>query len=262
MANKPISTPLPADLPENWTYGQTVAPSGSEAGLSQQYGYNYLMQQVNAAQEAANTINDAFTGLASSTDLSGYIPTSQKGAASGVASLDGTGKIPTAQIPALPYDASGSASAVQSNLTAHISNQQNPHNVTAAQAGADPAGTATQEVATHNQSGTAHADIRALVSAAQSTADAAQPSIITITLTTSWTPSGNNYQQAVSTQNITENTLVDLLPDAATVTQMANDGVTALIPQSGTNVITIIAVGAQPSAQMTISAALQEVSAS
>lgn len=64
MAVKPISTPLPADLPETWQTGQTVAPTGAEVGLSEQHGYNYLMEQVNAAQEALNTINNAFEDLA------------------------------------------------------------------------------------------------------------------------------------------------------------------------------------------------------
>ena len=45
MAEKPIAAPLPADLPDNWTYGQTVAPAGSDAGLTEQHGYNYLMEQ-------------------------------------------------------------------------------------------------------------------------------------------------------------------------------------------------------------------------
>ena len=43
MATKPIPTPLLADLPEDWTVGQTVAPTGEEVGLTQQHGYNYLM---------------------------------------------------------------------------------------------------------------------------------------------------------------------------------------------------------------------------
>lgn len=69
MATKPISTPLPADLPVNWTNSQTVAASGSDVGLTLQHGYNYLMQQVNAAQAAANAINNAFEDLASTEDL-------------------------------------------------------------------------------------------------------------------------------------------------------------------------------------------------
>ena len=48
--------PLPADLPENWTSGQTIAPTGAEVGLGNQYGYNYLMMQVNNAQRALKAL--------------------------------------------------------------------------------------------------------------------------------------------------------------------------------------------------------------
>lgn len=60
MADRPLSNPLPADLPEDWTSGQIVAPSGADVGLSQQHGYNYLMAQVNAVQQAVNAINESF----------------------------------------------------------------------------------------------------------------------------------------------------------------------------------------------------------
>lgn len=70
MANNPIPTPLPADLPENWALGQTISPGGTEVGLDIRHGYNYLMQQVNAAQEAINTTGEAFSDLADKTDLS------------------------------------------------------------------------------------------------------------------------------------------------------------------------------------------------
>ena len=69
MADKPIQSPLLANLPENWTVGQIVAPAGADVGLSQQHGYNYLMEQVNAAQEAVNTMNNAFEDLAASEDV-------------------------------------------------------------------------------------------------------------------------------------------------------------------------------------------------
>ena len=49
--------PLPADLPENWTSQQTVAPTGAEVGMDEQHGYNYLMKQVNNAQKAAKALN-------------------------------------------------------------------------------------------------------------------------------------------------------------------------------------------------------------
>lgn len=48
--------PLPADLPENWTSLQTVAPTGAEVGLDEQHGYNYLMKQVNNAQKALKAL--------------------------------------------------------------------------------------------------------------------------------------------------------------------------------------------------------------
>ena len=50
---------LPADLPTNWTGGQIVAPNGADAGLPEQYGYNYLMKAVNAAQQAINPLGNA-----------------------------------------------------------------------------------------------------------------------------------------------------------------------------------------------------------
>lgn len=73
MANKPLPSPLTADLPENWTYGQTVAPTGQEVGLPNNYGYNYLMAKVNEARTAINTINDAFAGLPDNNTLSQYL---------------------------------------------------------------------------------------------------------------------------------------------------------------------------------------------
>lgn len=60
--------PLPADLPENWTSQQTVAPTGAEVGLDEQHGYNYLMRQVNNAQKAAKALNDGKLGLHGTAD--------------------------------------------------------------------------------------------------------------------------------------------------------------------------------------------------
>lgn len=48
--------PLPADLPENWTSLQIIAPTGAEVGLDDQHGYNYLMRQVNNAQKALKAL--------------------------------------------------------------------------------------------------------------------------------------------------------------------------------------------------------------
>lgn len=72
-AINPITVPLPADLPENWTEGQTVAPDGTDEGLTEQHGYNYLMAQVNAAQEALQQVADYFPNLATTEDGGGFI---------------------------------------------------------------------------------------------------------------------------------------------------------------------------------------------
>ena len=55
---------LPANLPENWTRGQIVSPNGTETGLTEQHGYNYLMKQVNNTQTEVNNINTALTDVA------------------------------------------------------------------------------------------------------------------------------------------------------------------------------------------------------
>ena len=52
---------LPADLPTNWTQGQIISPNGTEVGLSEQYGYNYLNEQVNDTQTEVNSLNAAQT---------------------------------------------------------------------------------------------------------------------------------------------------------------------------------------------------------
>ena len=62
MAN-PLPSPLTTDLPTNWTRGQIVAPTGQEVGLPNNYGYNYLMEKVNEARSAINSINTAFGNL-------------------------------------------------------------------------------------------------------------------------------------------------------------------------------------------------------
>lgn len=71
MSTKPIPAPLLADLPEDWTVGQTVAPTGEEVGLTQQHGYNYLMEKVNEAIQAINALNEGFE------DMGGFIEMEQ-----------------------------------------------------------------------------------------------------------------------------------------------------------------------------------------
>lgn len=95
MANKPIS-PLTQSLPTNWTSGQIVAPNGSDVGYEEKYGYNYLMQTVNAIIQAVNSINNAFDGLMANTgsidlakNVTGILPEANGG--TGASSLDADG---------------------------------------------------------------------------------------------------------------------------------------------------------------------------
>lgn len=64
MAGKPIMTPLPADLPEDWVIDQIVSPNGAEAGLDEKHGYNYQARQINEAQRGVNALNEAVAGKA------------------------------------------------------------------------------------------------------------------------------------------------------------------------------------------------------
>ena len=132
--NNPITENLPADLPEDWTIDMFISPEGPYVGLAEQYGYIYLMKCVNAAQRAAKQLGEALAA-AKAVDF-GAIPSTEKGQANGVAELDSSGKVPSAQLPAMNYDPAGSAQAVQTNLTSHINNKSNPHSTTAELVGA------------------------------------------------------------------------------------------------------------------------------
>lgn len=61
---KPLPYVLPADLPTNWTAGQTIAPVGTDVGLTEKHGYNYLCDMINRSQVALNTVNDYFEQVA------------------------------------------------------------------------------------------------------------------------------------------------------------------------------------------------------
>jgi hypothetical protein len=98
----------------------------------------------------------------------------------------------TAQVTGLP--------AAVSALAAHLGDTANPHATTAAQAGADPAGTAASSVSTHNALATAHdatATGRAVLTAvdaaaARSAISAAQAGAAPATHATSHQPGGSD----------------------------------------------------------------------
>ena len=151
---------------------------------------------MNAAQEAVNAINEAFSGLASVGEDGKvpeeeipelpYIPSSQKGQAGGVATLGADGQIAPSQVynlllsvsAAADYSASATYSAgdfctregqlYKANQDIGTAEPWTAAHWTATSIMAevaalnyDPAGTANTAVSQHNQSGTAHSDIRA-----------------------------------------------------------------------------------------------------
>lgn len=68
-----IITPvLPHDLPENWNDTQYVSPGGTEVGLTEKHGYNYLMKQVNNSQKAINELDSEMAEI--STTLQNKAP--------------------------------------------------------------------------------------------------------------------------------------------------------------------------------------------
>lgn len=56
--SKFVTVELPHDLPENWTKDNYVSPGGTDVGLTPKHGYNYLMKQVNNAQQAAAELSE------------------------------------------------------------------------------------------------------------------------------------------------------------------------------------------------------------
>lgn len=72
---KIITPVLPHDLPENWTDNQYVTPGGTEAGLTEQHGFNYLMKQVNNAHKAINELDESALRSGGSFDILSSVPT-------------------------------------------------------------------------------------------------------------------------------------------------------------------------------------------
>lgn len=76
-----------------------------------------------------------------------------------------------------------------------------------------------------------------------------------------WAASGENFVQTVEVSGVTGDTFVTLLPTAAQAARMLEDGTAALIPESGTGVVSVTSVGTAPTVDMTLEILLQEVNA-
>ena len=113
--NNPITVPLPQDLPTDWTMGQTVAPNGTDVGLSAQYGYNYLMKQVNAAQQAAEQCGEGFSDAAGK-----FVPS----AAGNLATLSASGDLQDSGKQPSDF----ASAPLSSDLTLYVSTTGNDSN--------------------------------------------------------------------------------------------------------------------------------------
>ena len=117
-----------------WTVNVDTSTSVTIAEMTAAIAESEQIVQANLNSHINNKANPHGVTAAQA----GAIPTSQKGAAGGVASLGSDGKVPAGQLPEMDYDPAGSAQTVQNNLNTHTKNKSNPHGVTAAQAGAVP----------------------------------------------------------------------------------------------------------------------------
>ena len=150
----------------------------------------------------------------------------------------------------------------------HIANKSNPHGVTAAQVGADASGTAANEVNSHNSSPAAHNDIRAAVTTAQNTANAAQTAADSkattktfspLSIPTSWlTNSAGGYYRYINVQGIlaSDNPIVDIILGSDADANAAYLEAWALVTRVVTenNKITLYADGNAPSVSFSFQA--------
>lgn len=80
-----------------------------------------------------------------------------------------------------------------------------------------------------------------------------------LTLSTTWS-GGGPYTQSVSITGVTAASRVDLQPTATQLAALITDGVTALTVENNNGTLTVYALGAAPSAAMTVQYTMTEVS--
>lgn len=90
--------------------------------------------------------------------------------------------------------------------------------------------------------------------------NAERPAVDSITTTTTWTGSGP-YTQVVTLNNYspTSYSKIDLQPNASIINQLILDGVQALYIENNLGVLTLYAIGASPSSELTLQVSITEV---
>ncbi len=82
--------------------------------------------------------------------------------------------------------------------------------------------------------------------------------IESVVLSALWEGSGP-YTQAVTIPDTTEHSKVDIQPDAAVLSRLISDGVTALWIQNDAGILTAYALGAAPASALTVQCSVTEV---
>lgn len=90
-------------------------------------------------------------------------------------------------------------------------------------------------------------------------ARAMKPTTASVTLTSAGWTGSDPYTQTASIDGATAQSKVDLQPDETVLAQMLDDGVSALFCKNDNGTLTVYALGAAPSADMTVQVTLTEV---
>lgn len=85
--------------------------------------------------------------------------------------------------------------------------------------------------------------------------------VASVTLGTNWTTSGSNFTQTVTISGTTANSKIDVQPNALALSQMVSDKVSALYIDNNAGTLTAYAIGAKPTASLTVQVTITEVSA-
>jgi chemotaxis protein histidine kinase CheA len=138
---------------ESWAVGGT----GTRAGEDTNNAHYWSIVAQGAAAGGVSTFNGRSGAVVPASG--DYTPSMVGADASGAAAAALASAKSYADGLAPNYDQAGAAATVQGNLDAHTGNTANPHGVTAAQAGADPTGTAASAISTHNGATDAHSGL-------------------------------------------------------------------------------------------------------